>query len=161
MVYPSRFVEFFGPAMWKTMHAVSFTFPDKPTEEQKKQYTDFFTSLGPVIPCPSCAKEYQEYVKQNPIKADDADSLARWVYKAHDNVNKRNKKTSPSFEAIKRDYTVYSPEDYKDMSQAAKTRYMADPHLGRLESDNTKSMFMLFFFLLALAALFFFFRSRS
>lgn len=133
-MYPSRYTEFWGPSLWKAMHAIAFTYPDKPTPEQRKDYIDFFRSLGPVLPCPSCAVHYQEYINANPIEANDTESLSRWVYDLHDNVNKRNGKKSPSFEQIKDDYTGWNNEKHKSLQNlppARRFRKLADPHLSR------------------------------
>jgi hypothetical protein len=139
MSYPSRFVEFFGPAMWKTLQSIAFNFPDKATPEQRKDYIDFFKSVGPVIPCPSCSNHYQEYIKKNPIDAENTESIARWVYDLHDTVNKKNNKKSPSFDAIKNDYTGWDESrhnDLKKLSKSERERKLADPFLGRLPNKK-------------------------
>ncbi len=134
MSYPSRFTEFFGPSLWKVMHAVSFNFPENPSDEQRRDYIDFFSSLGPVIPCPSCGMHYRKYVKENPIEADDRNKLAKWVYDLHDDVNKRNGKTSPTFEDVTKDYAgwdLHQHNRYNKLPFDEQARKMADPHLGR------------------------------
>lgn len=139
MSYPSRFVEFFGPAMWKTLQSIAFNFPEKATPEQRKDYIDFFKSVGPVIPCPSCSTHYQEYIKKNPIDAESTESIARWVYDLHDTVNKKNNKTSPSFEEIKNDYTGWDESRHKALQKLSKSereRKLADPFLGRLQNKK-------------------------
>ena len=98
MAYPSRFVEFFGPSTWRAMHAIAFTYPENATPETRMQYIDFFRALGPVIPCPSCSKHYMEYIDKHPIDADSRESLAKWVYELHQDVNRRNKKPGLTWE---------------------------------------------------------------
>jgi hypothetical protein len=104
MSYPSRFTEFFGPCMWKTMHSIAFSYPEDPSAETRKSYIDFFRSLGPVIPCPSCGAHYETFLRDHPIEAADRESLARWVYAAHDNVNKIKGVAGPSFETVRERY---------------------------------------------------------
>lgn len=143
MSYPSRFVEFFGPSLWKSLQSIAFTFPNDATEEQRKDYIDFFKSVGPVIPCPSCANHYQQYINENPIDAENTDSLARWVYDLHDKVNKKNNKTSPTFEEIKNDYTGWNESEHqklRTMTKSERERVLADPHLGRLNNSTTEKM---------------------
>lgn len=133
-MYPSRYTEFWGPALWKAMHAIAFTYPDSPTPEQRRDYIDFFRSLGPVIPCPSCSQHYQEYLNEHPIDGDNTDSLARWVYNLHDDVNKRRGKDSPSFEEVQDDYTGWTQSKHAALNKlpaARRNRKLADPHLGR------------------------------
>lgn len=134
--YPARFVEFFGPCMWKTLHAVAFASPQHPDDETRMQYIDFFRAVGNVIPCPSCQEHYQSYMDQHPIEASDRKSLARWVYDLHDTVNRRKGTKSPSFEEVERYYTGWSQEDHARLSQLseeAKVRKLADPFGGRTE----------------------------
>lgn len=142
-MYPARYTEFWGPALWKAMHAIAFTYPDKPTPEQRKDYIDFFRTLGPVIPCPSCSTHYQEYLDKNPIDADDTESLAKWVYDLHDDVNKRKGRKSPSFEAIKNDYTGWDNKKHQalqKMPPAQRFRKLADPHLSRTPGTGSKEL---------------------
>lgn len=134
MPYPAQFVEFFGPPLWKAMHAIAFTAPESPSFEQQKDYVDFFRSLGPVIPCPSCSKHYQEYIEKNPVETESRESIAKWVYDLHDNVNQRSGKQSPSFEQVKKDYTGWNQDKHTSMGKlprVTKLRKLADPHLGR------------------------------
>ena len=49
------------------MHSVSFNYPEHPTEQQRKDYIDFFRVIGKVVPCPSCGTHYDEYLdKKDP-----------------------------------------------------------------------------------------------
>mgnify|MGYP000583802582 CR=1 FL=1 len=141
MPYPAQFVEWFGPAMWKTMHSIAFTAPENPSFEEQKDYVDFFRSLGPVIPCPSCSQHYQKYINETPIDASSRESIAKWVYDLHDDVNKRNGKQSPSFEVVTKDYTGWSQDKHASMNKlpkVTKLRKLADPHNGRTpESKST------------------------
>lgn len=135
MTYPSRFTEFFGPNLWKVMHAVSFTYPKTPTDEQAQQYKDFFHSLGDVIPCPGCRVHYKKYLEEHPIKLNNSDALSRWVYDLHDTVNRRNKKSSPSYDEIKDDYAVYDEKKdnyFNSLSGDNQRLALADPFFGRV-----------------------------
>lgn len=137
MTYPSRFTEFFGPNLWKVMHAISFTYPDDPTEEQAQQYKDFFLSLAPVIPCPGCGIHYKKYLDEHPIQLTNTESLSKWVYNLHDTVNKRNNKPSPSYEEIKKDYAGFDEEanaKLLSLPDDEQRIVMADPFLGRMGS---------------------------
>lgn len=116
--------------MWKTMHAVAFSYPESPTAEDRKNYIDFFNSLRNVIPCPQCGVHYSQYLQENPINADNSEDLARWVYNLHDTVNKRNKKESPSFEEVKERYTGFNKEKHErllKMDEKDQVEFLADP----------------------------------
>lgn len=138
-VYPATFVEFFGPCMWKTMHSVAFTYaadPNNPTEGEKKAAIDFFGSLRYLIPCGSCARHYEKYIALHPIDASSRQSLSRWVYELHSDVNRRRHVPNPSYEEVEKMYTGFVPgrdtmKINSARSAAKKLSELADPHFGR------------------------------
>ena len=112
------------------MHAVAFTYPEEPTPHERKQYIDFFKSLEGVIPCPQCRVHYGKHIKSTPIQAEDTDDMARWVYDLHDKVNKKNGKTSPSFEEVKEMYTGFDNNKHQALltkTEEDQRKQMADP----------------------------------
>lgn len=136
-MYPSRFVEFFGPSTWRFLHSVAFTYPEKPDASTRKAYIDFFRSVGNVLPCPSCGNHYNEYITKHPIMADSTESLARWVYELHDNVNSRReaygngKIYRPSYDEVKKIYTGYSPDENSDLDPVERLKILGDPFNGK------------------------------
>ena len=43
-----------GPPMWHVLHTISFNYPIKPTNEQKKFYYNFYSNLKNILPCKYC-----------------------------------------------------------------------------------------------------------
>ena len=43
-----------GPALWHSLHTISFNYPVNPTEEDKIRYYKYFKYLGKVLPCKYC-----------------------------------------------------------------------------------------------------------
>jgi hypothetical protein len=84
-----------GPSAWEFFHSVTFGYPLKPTDEQKKQYKDFFTSTGFVLPCKYCRDSYTEFIKSDKDAKlrdedlEDRESLTKWGYRIHERVNKK------------------------------------------------------------------------
>ena len=56
-----------GPGLWTSIHCMSFNYPEKPSEEDKKLYSTFFNLLGEMLPCVYCRKSYKTYIK-NKVK---------------------------------------------------------------------------------------------
>lgn len=132
---PSVFVEFFGPSLWRAMHAISFTYPPNAPHDIRKKYIDFYISLGTVIPCPSCAKHYSDYMKKNPITADGPGDLSKWVYDLHSDVNARNKKPNPSYEEVKEFYTGYDRKKHEALNKLPEEdqlKALANPRMKKL-----------------------------
>lgn len=101
-----------GPHGWKFLHYVSLGYPDNPTEEDKRNYKDFFTSLRYVLPCEKCAQNYKHNLAKYPIDnhLHNRDTLFKWAIDVHNEVNEElDKPTLQYDEAIE----LYSKEESK------------------------------------------------
>jgi hypothetical protein len=83
-----------GPAGWIFMHAITFGYPLKPTDEQKLNYYNFFILVGKVLPCIYCRQSYDKFVSEGKTKLMMKDmknryTLAHWLYRIHQTVNKK------------------------------------------------------------------------
>jgi hypothetical protein len=83
-----------GPHEWEGFHAKTFGYPISPTEEQKKDYFDYFVLLGKVLPCVYCRGSYQKFIKEgdtilNMDVMQSRENLTRWGFRLHDAVNKK------------------------------------------------------------------------
>lgn len=83
-----------GPHEWESLHAKTFGYPIKPTEQQKQDYLNYFIALGNVLPCIHCRKSYNEFIKQGNTKLDmtvmeSRETLSRWGFNLHNTVNKK------------------------------------------------------------------------
>lgn len=124
MAYPSKFVEFFGPCMWKTLHSVSFSIPPSPDKETQETYRTFFETVAKIIPCPSCRVHYQAYLDKNPVDASSQESLSKWVYDLHDNVNQRShKKNRPTYEEVRDVYAGWSQQRSMELGVLPEDEY--------------------------------------
>ena len=84
-----------GPALWHSLHTMSFNYSVTPTLKQKQEYYAFFTSLQWVLPCKYCRDNYKENLKILPLNTSalkNRETLSRWVYQLHNLVNKNLKK---------------------------------------------------------------------
>ena len=88
-----------GPSMWKTLHLITFNYPEKPSFAQKKQFYDFFNNLRYVIPCVFCRKNYVEHLNQIPLEPhlDNNQQLIKWLIDIHNLVNKELNKPQKSY----------------------------------------------------------------
>jgi len=97
-----------GPSMWHFLHTMSFNYPIKPTEEDKKNYRDFILSLRHILPCKYCRQNLANNFKIHPLTMSvmkDRDSFSRYVYKLHEIVNKMlGKKSGLSFCDVRERY---------------------------------------------------------
>lgn len=142
MSYPSKFVEFFGPCTWKTMHSIAFNYshnPNHPSPEEEKAAKNFFQSLTQLLPCEACRTHYESYVSKNPPDTSSREALTKWVYDLHSDVNRRRHVDGPSFEEVKDDYTGWNQQKIMQMSKLStqeRLKTLADPHFGRQISHH-------------------------
>jgi dsDNA-binding SOS-regulon protein len=100
-----------GPALWHSLHTISFNFPIKPTKEEKKHYFTFFKNLKYVLPCKMCQNNLSKYLNKHPLTLKDfnnRESLSKWVYNLHESVNTLlNKKSNLSYEDVRERYEQF------------------------------------------------------
>ena len=86
-----------GPALWHSLHTISFNYPVKPTNDEKKHYKEFMLSLVNVLPCKYCRENLKKNYKVFPLKNENMksrDSFSRYVYRLHERINKNLGKIS-------------------------------------------------------------------
>jgi len=82
-----------GPPMWHILHTISFNYPINPSEEQKKNYYNFYSNLQNILPCKYC----RDNLSKIHFSMDDfknRDVLSRFIYNLHESINKMLNKTS-------------------------------------------------------------------
>ncbi len=80
-----------GPGLWHYMHTMSFNYPMKPTNRDKKYYRDFIINLRHVLPCKHCRDNLKNNLISHPLKDEhmkDRASYSKYVYTLHEVVNK-------------------------------------------------------------------------
>ena len=89
-----------GPHGWKFMHYVSLGYPVNPTESEKQNYKNFYTSLQHILPCDKCAQNYSHNLQKYPIDnhLESRDSLIKWVIDIHNQVNNETGKKEYTYE---------------------------------------------------------------
>jgi len=56
-----------GPALWHSLHMISFNYPVEPTSQQKKQYRNLMLNLVNVLPCKHCRLNLKKNYKIFPL----------------------------------------------------------------------------------------------
>ena len=86
-----------GPSMWHYLHTMSFNYPVKPTNQDKKNYRNFILNLQNTLPCGNCRKNLKNNFKAHPLTIDcmkNRNSFSRYIYKLHEVINKMLGKNS-------------------------------------------------------------------
>jgi hypothetical protein len=97
-----------GPALWHTLHTMSFNYPVNPTNEQKEFYYNYFISLKNVLPCKYCRDNYAKNLEKLPLSASklkNRETFSRWVFEMHEMINKNlDKKSNLTYEIVRDRY---------------------------------------------------------
>jgi len=115
-----------GPSLWHSLHAISFNYPTNPTNTQKKDYYKFFLSLNKILPCKYCRENYKKNIVAVPLNLkvmDNRDSLSKWLYLLHEEINRMLGKTSNlSYEDIRERYEMFRARCINDKKGIKKNK---------------------------------------
>ena len=117
-----------GPPLWRSLHAITFAYPETATTEQSQSAVAFFDALVPLFPCDKCRPHLAAELQRHPVKdvAGGRDAFARWLVDLHNRVNARLGKPQWKFEAAAAEYSALgcggdcSAENPKSNSTASK-----------------------------------------
>ena len=84
-----------GPHGWKFIHFISLGYPRKPSDDDKKNYKNFFSMIPNILPCHICSNHFKENLINYPLTDDimsDRIKLLNWSIDMHNEVNLINNK---------------------------------------------------------------------
>jgi len=127
-----------GPPLWHTLHTISFNYPVKPSKEQKEDYYNYFKSLEKVLPCRYCRDNYGENLKSLKFGKrhfKNRDTLSKFVYNLHEQVNKNlGKKSGLSYSQVRDRYEHFRArclaDEKKKESKSKKEKGCTNPLYG-------------------------------
>lgn len=79
-----------GKYAWNFIHLVPLDYPLNPTEEDKKNYKDFYLNLQYILPCAKCRAHYKDHLKILPLTDNvlsNRSKLLKWTIDMHNIVN--------------------------------------------------------------------------
>lgn len=91
-----------GPSAWYFMHSLTYSYPERPTDEDKKAARNFFSSLKQLLPCSVCKVNYDSHFADNNIEnhLDSRDSLVHWLIDIHNRINMDSGKPILTYEQV-------------------------------------------------------------
>ena len=113
-----------GPPMWHILHTISFNYPINPTKENKQDYYNFYNNLKNILPCRYCRENLVKNLKKLPLTKSvfkNRDTLSRWVYCLHEEVNHMlGKKSNLTYEMVRDRYEHFRSRCLDDIKQTNK-----------------------------------------
>ena len=94
------------------MHAVSFSYPENPNQDDKHRVFDFMHAFAKVLPCMRCRRDWMHYLTQHLSTRDSAhlnsrEAFVRFLVDGHNYVNQRLSKRTYSYEEVRK---LYEPK---------------------------------------------------
>jgi len=91
-----------GPGGWIFLHSMAANYPNNPTDFDKQRYSQFFNSVGNMLPCRYCRESYKTYMKYLPIESflNDREGVHYWLYRLHNLINDKIFKQTTSFRNV-------------------------------------------------------------
>jgi hypothetical protein len=80
-----------GPACWRFLDCLAFSYPATPSADQQANMAAFFHALKNVLPCYSCRTDFTRMMENEPIERHlhSRESLTRWLNDKHNQVNQK------------------------------------------------------------------------
>lgn len=108
-----------GKYIWTSIHMIALGYPDKPTQDDRINYQQFYMNLWQVLPCYKCSLNYLRHLEELPIDEhlNDNMSLFKWTVDLHNIVNRELGKREWTFEeALEKFRKIARGEDEKFVS---------------------------------------------
>ena len=95
-----------GPPAWTFLHTVTYNYPENPSDNDKKNYHNFFMTLQHVLPCEKCKGHYKQNIQKYDLNnsLDNRDDLVKWLIDLHNEVNRDNGKRVWSYSEVYNKY---------------------------------------------------------
>ena len=80
-----------GPALWHTLHTISFNYPAQPDAETQRRYRRFLRGMRHVLPCRHCRENYRNNAKAagyGDAVFASRDAFSRFIFRLHNHVNR-------------------------------------------------------------------------
>ena len=122
-----------GPPFWKTIHItalyIDYLYLQKP-HEALMRWKKFLDGITHALPCGQCEQHFLSFIQKNspPTSSKGADDPAflKWTIMAHNDVRRRNNKTTPSEEEVVNAYLggqIYTTLPKHDVSLTKNTQF--------------------------------------
>ena len=109
--------ESWGRGAWQLLHCAAYAYDFGPPRNNAEAMAAFVRSLGPVLPCPTCAADFEDLVERSGA-GDPEHSMYRrtgelflWTVTAHNEVNKKLGKKELAVDTVLRGMTREPGED--------------------------------------------------
>jgi hypothetical protein len=141
-----------GPAAWKFLHAVTFSYPENPSLGEQRDAENLFSSLKSMLPCEACRSHYETEIAIHPPDTRSRATLSAWLVDLHNRVNLRLGKPIYSFASAE---SAYSSQCSADCARVeAPVRKKSKPRVSDAEKSGYTALALLLVIAVILALIF-------
>jgi len=86
-----------GPSLWHYLHIISFNYPVRPTELQKRKYRELVMNLKFTLPCKYCRDNLKNNLRDHPLTTralKNRQNFSSWMFTFHEHINNMLGKSS-------------------------------------------------------------------
>jgi len=137
--FESNDPKIWGPKYWFVMKNIASNFPDHPTEQEKNDAINFFSSFKTLLPCQDCRDHYIQIVQKNgPIFTNGSSktALVDWVNVLYTDITNNLKNKHESTHNNNSQNTIVTPE-LLAMHQPKHENHINANKLNRLLNKTT------------------------
>ena len=141
-----------GPAAWKFLHAITFSYPENPSLSEQRDAENLFASLRSLLPCEACRSHYESEISIHPPDTRSRATLSAWLVDLHNRVNLRLGKPIFSFASAE---SAYSSQCSADCArEEAPARAKSKPRVSNAEKSGYTALMLLLVIAVILALIF-------
>jgi hypothetical protein len=96
------YVGAFGPISWDVMLLCALAYGNTPSEDDRKNMSDFIRGLAHVLPCSGCSNHAVEYIRNHIPDVSSSEALVVYIVTFHNAVNIQSGKRVYSVEEAKK-----------------------------------------------------------
>lgn len=91
-----------GPHAWIFLHSVTLSYPNNPSDLDKKTFKYFFLNLKDILPCQKCRYNYRNHLQKYNIDdyLNNREDLVKWLIMIHNEVNISNNEKIYSYDDV-------------------------------------------------------------
>lgn len=121
-----------GKHAWIFLHSVTMTYPDDPSNEDKKIYKNFFESLDKILPCIICRVNYKKHINNVPIDnfLHSRRSIVEWLINIHNQTNTMLNKPTIEYDEVINNFKKLYKKDNINGEEIIKTTIKSTSNLN-------------------------------
>ena len=142
-----------GPHGWKFIHMIALAYPDNPTNDNKKNYKNFFTGIQYILPCSICRDNYKKHLKDFPLTnkiLNSRELLIKWTIDIHNMVNKETGKPELKYEDALKIIINNYPKNINDIKNVNDIKNAKDVKINDYKNNKIFPLCALFLILISL-----------